>query len=169
MDKKRTENIFLSPTKGKLSFDEVVNEIFLFLNEHKEGKYEIIIGTDSQKDEKGCEFATVIVIHWVGHFARYFWTRNHYFKMHSLRERIYQEATLSLEISQKIFEALKNKLLKNKSDFLKYEIEIHVDIGQKGPTKTMIKEIVTMIEANGFRVKIKPDAFAASTVADRHT
>jgi hypothetical protein len=48
------------------------------------------------------------------------------------------------------------------------ELEIHVDIGQKGPTKEMIREIVGMVRGNGFFVKIKPESFAASTLADRH-
>lgn len=169
MNKQENNNIFLSPTKGKLSFNEMVDEIFLFLNQYREGKFEIIIGTDSQKYKGGCDFATVIIVHWVGHFARYFWTKNYYLKIQSLRDRIYREASLSLELSQKLLDILKNKLSKNNLEFLKCELEIHVDIGQKGATRAMIKEIIAMIEASGFKVKIKPEAFGASTVADRHT
>ena len=49
------------------------------------------------------------------------------------------------------------------------DVEIHVDIGQKGPTRELIAEVVGMIRGNGFNVKTKPDAFGASSVADRHT
>ena len=51
---------------------------------------------------------------------------------------------------------------------LKYDIEIHVDIGNNGKTKNLISEIVGMVRSSGYTVKIKPDAFGASNVADRH-
>lgn len=165
IDKKRE---FLSPTKGWLSLAEVAQEIFLFIDKFKDDKFNIIIGTDSQKKENSCDFVTVIVVHWVGHFARYFYKRLHLKKVKSLRERIYNEVVLSLEISQRLLKFLKVKFGEKKGELQKYDLGIHVDIGGKGPTKSMIKEITGMIEANGFKVKIKPDAFAASTVADRH-
>lgn len=48
-------------------------------------------------------------------------------------------------------------------------MEIHVDVGENGPTRQMIAEIVGMVVAHGFTVRTKPDAYAASKVADRHT
>ena len=44
-----------------------------------------------------------------------------------------------------------------------------MDIGRNGPTKDMIKEVVGMIKGSGYMVRIKPEAYAASTVADRYT
>ncbi len=48
-------------------------------------------------------------------------------------------------------------------------MEIHVDVGNNGPTRSLIKEIVGMIEGMGFVAKVKPDSFGASRVAHRHT
>jgi len=33
----------------------------------------------------------------------------------------------------------------------------------------MIKEVVNLIKGNGFEAKIKPESYAASTIADRFT
>lgn len=46
---------------------------------------------------------------------------------------------------------------------------IHADIGENGLTKDMIKEITSLIKGNGFEPVIKPNAFAASVVADRYS
>jgi predicted RNase H-related nuclease YkuK (DUF458 family) len=44
-----------------------------------------------------------------------------------------------------------------------------VDIGEFGETREMIKEVVGMIIGNGYKVKMKPLAYGAFVVADRHT
>jgi hypothetical protein len=52
---------------------------------------------------------------------------------------------------------------------LQFNLEIHVDIGENGRTKEMIDEVVGMIIGGGMRVRIKPHAYAATSVADKHT
>ena len=46
---------------------------------------------------------------------------------------------------------------------------IHADVGEKGQTRDMVKEVVGLIRGNGFEPKIKPESYAASVVADRYT
>ena len=48
-------------------------------------------------------------------------------------------------------------------------MEIHVDVGEHGDTREMIKDVVGMVTGNGFVAKTKPYAYAASYVADKHT
>ena len=50
----------------------------------------------------------------------------------------------------------------------KFDLEIHVDVGTNGETRTMIQELVGIIRANHFEAKTKPESYAASKVADRH-
>jgi hypothetical protein len=83
--------------------------------------------------------------------------------MHTLRQRIYQEALHSIKLAEQLIGELK---LRNVIDF---NLTIHVDIGPKGQTKQMMQEIVGMIRGNGFAVKTKPESYGASSVADRHT
>lgn len=76
---------------------------------------------------------------------------------------MYEEALLSLETASVVATLFENYRI------LRYNIEIHVDIGQSGETRSMITEIVGMIQGNGYEVKTKPDSYGASKVADRYT
>ena len=48
-------------------------------------------------------------------------------------------------------------------------VYIHADVGEKGVTRDMIREVTGLIRGNGFEPKIKPESFAASNVADRYS
>ena len=43
-----------------------------------------------------------------------------------------------------------------------------MDVGMNGPTKDLIREISGFVRAYGFIVCIKPESYAASSVADRY-
>jgi predicted RNase H-related nuclease YkuK (DUF458 family) len=61
------------------------------------------------------------------------------------------------------------KKIKSFANNFQYQFRyIHADIGENGATKDMIKEVTGLIWGNGFEPKIKPEAFAATTVADRY-
>ena len=151
--------VFISPTKGALDLDIVVEELINFKQEKPEHKYSIVVGTDSERRDNGSEFVCVVAIHRIGKGGRYFWLKIYDERNFDLRNRIYQEATISLALAWALLE---------QGLEIHDELEIHVDIGQKGPTKEMIREIKGMISGSGFFVKIKPESFAASTLADKH-
>ena len=66
-------------------------------------------------------------------------------------------------------ETLEKKFQESPEEFNYQFRYIHADVGEGGKTKDMIKEVVGLIKSNGFEAKIKPEAFAASVVADRFT
>src|SRR5690606_29562033 len=109
------------------------------------------------------EFVSAIVVHRKRSGGIYFWTKKIEAHMHSLRQRIFEEALLSLKLAEMLIQKLKEK------NVLQFNLSIHVDVGPNGETKKMVQEIVGMIKGNGFDVKTKPDSYAASSVADRHT
>ncbi|MGD0523344.1 MAG: ribonuclease H-like YkuK family protein, partial [Candidatus Microgenomates bacterium] len=43
------------------------------------------------------------------------------------------------------------------------------DVGPLGPTREMIREVVGMVNGNGFVAKTEPDSWGASKVADKYT
>ncbi len=130
----------------------------------KKAKYEIIVGTDSQKVKKDTyDFVSALVIHRIGFGGIYFWKRLIQSKKISLKERIYQEATMSLQTSENFVHFFKT------NGISKYDIQIHVDIGHNGETRELITEVVGMIRGSGYDVKIKPESYGASKVADRYT
>jgi predicted RNase H-related nuclease YkuK (DUF458 family) len=135
-----------------------------FMAQNKNATYEIIVGSDSQKIKTGgYDFVSALIIHRVGAGGIYFWKRQIYTKKISLKERIYMEATMSLTTSENFVKFFKT------NGISKYNIQIHVDIGKNGETRDLISEVVGMIRSSGYEVKIKPDSYGASKVADRHT
>lgn len=156
--------MFRSPTYGFLELTQVREKILEFLSKDPDRKYQIVVGTDSQPHNgSGVDFVTAIVIHRVGTGGIYFWKRVVNKKTYVLRQRMYEEATMSLEMAETVLALL------HQDGITKYDVEIHVDIGKFGDTHEMINEIMGMIRGSGYSVKIKPESYAASKVADRHT
>lgn len=147
----------------RMTVDEVVRAIVDFMKMDPKRHYKVTIGTDSELlAGKSADFVTAIVVHRVGNGGRYFWRRFELGKFHNLRDRIIKEVLISIEVAGKVLTELK------KFPLPEFDFEIHADIGENGPTKAMIQEVVAMIRANNFQVKTKPESYAASNVADRH-
>ena len=160
--------IFVSPTKGSLEAAGVVVEIARFIDSDPAGSYQIVIGSDSQarhvNSHSEIDFVTAVIVHRKGRGARYFWRKRKEIMMPVLRQKIYMETQLSLEAAQELVPLLRGTVSPGKYDF-----EIHIDVGPLGPTRDMIKEVVGMVQGNGFKAKTKPDSWGASSVADKHT
>lgn len=162
---------FWSPTNGRLTFDEVIHEVSNFISSEPTTRYRIIVGSDSQvtryQNAPAADFVGAIILHRVGHGARYFWMREKRVRRYTLRERMYEEAALSLLLAQRmeahVIAALHVATLEPHQ-----RPEIHIDMGRVGETKAMIQEVVGMVRGSGFTVKIKPDSYGAK-VADRYT
>lgn len=156
--------MFQSPSYGNLELPQVRERILFFIAAEPARKYQIIVGTDSQPHNgSGVDFVTAIVVHRIGMGGIYFWRRTVNKKHYVLRQRMYEEATMSLEMAERVL------VLFQKDGFTKFDVEIHVDIGKYGDTRDMISEIVGMIRGSGYTVKTKPESYAASKVADRYT
>jgi predicted RNase H-related nuclease YkuK (DUF458 family) len=155
--------ILFKDSKGNhLDPRAVAEEINAFMGSDDRYPYKVTVGTDSMLyADKGADFVTAVVVHRVGNGGRYFWRRFHFGNFYTLRDRILKEALVSLDLAKLIIEQL--RLIRG-ADF---DLEIHVDVGENGQTKSMIQELVGMIRANDFEVKTKPQSYAASYVADR--
>jgi predicted RNase H-related nuclease YkuK (DUF458 family) len=156
-------NQFKSPSYGQLDFDEVIKKLLEYMAFAPGLEYELIIGTDSMPSGIEAEFVSAIVVHRKNSGGIYFWHKRHQTSLHTLRDRIYEEALSSLRLAEKLIEKFKEKQI---TDF---NLTIHVDVGPNGETKKLINEVVGMIKGSGFAVKTKPDSYGASSVADRHT
>ena len=157
------EQMFHNPSIGDMSFDEVIATLISEMNASSDQRYELLIGTDSSSSPHHLELVSAIVLHKVGRGGRYFWTRTRERRTSSLRLKIWREAWLSFELAQHVIARFESESL------LPFNLEIHVDIGENGRTKELIDEVVGMIIGNGLAVRIKPHAYAASAVADKHT
>jgi predicted RNase H-related nuclease YkuK (DUF458 family) len=151
---------FKTASGKKLSEEELILEIENFILADNRFEYKIFVGSDSEARENSSDFVIAIVVHRVGHGARYFWKRLILPKFKQLRDRLWQEALFSLEISQKLLEKL---LVKD----LKFHFEVHLDIGENGKSQSVVKEIISLVRSYGLDFKIKPQSYAASKIADR--
>ncbi|PZN12914.1 MAG: hypothetical protein DIU69_02115 [Bacillota bacterium] len=153
---------FISPSRGPLTFDAMCAEILDYIREVPDAQYKLIIGTDSQV-RQDTQFITAVVVHRLGKGARYFYQARKQRKIASLRQKIFYEASLSLSLATRLAERLaaRGGRLPN--------VEIHLDVGTQGDTRDLIREVVGMVVGSGFHAKIKPESYAASSVADRHS
>ena len=152
----------VSPTYGKLSFERMFRQIVGYIQEEPDRQYHLIIGTDSLLGDE-TTFVTAVIIHRLGRGGRYFYRKFRNRKIESLRQRILYEASLSLEVASQI----SSELAKN--GFSDLPVEIHLDVGNNGETKKIIREVVGMVTGSGYAAVIKPEAYGASKVADKHS
>lgn len=159
---------FRSPSRGVISKSQMVADIASFVDEEPGLFYRLVIGTDSQtrriNGKSEIDFVSAIVVHRIGRGARYYWRKEKLKgKEQLLRDKIYTETLMSLDVAQSVVPQIR-KLISP----IKYDLEIHIDVGPLGPTREMIREVVGMVNGNGFIAKTKPESWGASSVADKH-
>jgi len=164
---------FNSPTYGHMDWDEAVKKMLWFMGTDNKASYEVIVGTDSEAVKGSADFVSAMIVHKKGKGGVYFWGRVKIQNLHSMRQRIWQEALISLQLAENLVQefitvGFFDNSSKENSQNNGINLEIHVDVGPNGETRQMINEIVGMIRANGFKVATKPSSWGASHVADRH-
>ncbi len=153
----------------KITMRQVADEIVRFMTAEPKRKYKIMIGTDSERLADGrADFVTAAVVHRVGNGGRYFWRRTQLGKFHTLRDRIIREVLISIDLGKEILVELKKLSDAVGEGMSEWDFEIHADVGENGPTKAMIQEVVGIIRAHNLEPITKPASYAASNVADRH-
>ena len=164
---------FYNPSKGNLTFDGVIKEIFSYIAEKPEKFYDVVVGCDSPSSDKPF-FPVAIVVLRKGEGGRFFLKKMRYpahllKKFFNWHQRVLEEVLLSCELALTLRDVLEKKVLEqNFSSNYQFRY-IHADVGEQGQTRDMVKEVVGLIKSNGFEAKIKPESFAASVVADRFT
>ncbi|WP_066634260.1 ribonuclease H-like YkuK family protein [Desulfolucanica intricata] len=152
--------MWVSPTRGSMTFKQVLSIIGEELEKgFNYEAYRLMVGCDSQT-KKNTTFVTAIILHKVGRGAIFFYKKKTVKKITVLQKRIYSEAAYSLGVASE----LANYLSRLNSEV---QVEIHVDIGEKGETRNILKEVIGMIAGSGFQCMVKPESIAASWCADR--
>lgn len=159
-----------------MTFEEVFEKIKRFMKLNKSGNFRLMVGTDSQVHRRQTVFITGIVIQNEG---RGVWACIRKVviprKMIHLHERISLELSLTEEIVSMFSEEKKTQLIDIILPFLyqgaTFTMEGHIDIGvgKRNKTSEFVKEMVARIESMGVEPKIKPNAFVASSYANRYT
>ncbi|HOJ82449.1 MAG TPA: ribonuclease H-like YkuK family protein [Acetomicrobium flavidum] len=157
--------MFISPTYGPLKIEQVIQRICTFMA--KEGMYRIIVGTDSQPLSEGTLFVSAIVVHRIGRGGIYFYRKTYERRPYSVKGRILTETSMSLTLASEVLHLLSQDVVL--FEHYRQLLEIHLDVGEKGLTREILNMVVGMVKGSGYIAHIKPEAFAASCVADKHT
>jgi len=163
---------FYNLQEGMLSLPQMVKTIIHYISEAPNEDYNVVVGCDSSSEESPV-FPVVVVVRRIGKGGRFFIKRIRFSsdqkKFYNIHSRILQEVYLSCQVALYLKEKLLPALEKADSQSHCQFRYIHADIGGDKETQGMIKEVVNLIKGNGFEAKIKPESYAASTIADRFT
>jgi predicted RNase H-related nuclease YkuK (DUF458 family) len=157
--------------RTKVTYDEMIDVIANYIAEDPDAEYDITIGTDSQ-NHKNTRIVEVIAVCRLGDGGKFFYFREDIPKIKVLKEKIIEETNRSIQNATGFIDKLQYRLIDFDIDLDKMFDEnrlgfaVHADIGRRGKTKELIKEICAWIEASGFEARIKPDSYAASGVAN---
>lgn len=157
--------------RTKVTYPEMIKVIADYIRVNPNAEYDITVGTDSQ-NHKMTRMVEVIAICRIGDGGIFFFRREDIPKIKALKEKIIEETNRSIENATGFIDALQEELLEDNIDLdimfdeSRLTFAVHADIGRRGKTKELIKEICAWIEASGFEARIKPDSYAASGVAN---
>lgn len=150
-----------SITYGEVDFKNMIELIKSYVNEKPEKEYQISIGTDSQNFDL-TKVVIVVAIHRVGNGGIFFYDIKRVKKITNIRQKIFYETNLSINAAAKFVEIFED-------EHFNYNISIHVDAGNNGPSSKIIPEITAWINSCGFDCKIKPYSYAASSIANKYS
>lgn len=142
--------------------DSITIEDIIRIARDYEGK--VYLGTDSFISKDKCVFASAICLHGAlgSRGGRYFFRKQivKKNKFTTIVQRVTREVERTLDIATLLYE---NNV---------YDLEIHIDVSPpQSATKTskfsdMLKGYV---QGSGFDCKIKPHAWASTSIADKHS
>ena len=142
------------------SFDEVSNLVSLHSHTNK-----IFIGSDSFLTKKRTCFVTAVCLITKDKGGRYFLYKD-YLKTNQfniLSVRITEEVRRSIELAEYFM---------NTCSILPQDIELHLDVSPfaaKNGTSKFSEMLRGYVQGYGFGCKLKPNAWASQTVADKHS
>ncbi|NLO21745.1 MAG: hypothetical protein GX119_07060 [Syntrophomonadaceae bacterium] len=158
-----------STERRGMTFDQVYGKIVDFIRRDTQNEYVLGVGSDSHEYKDYICFVTAVHIHRVGKGAWYC-IRKHIIprvKM-SLFEKISMESHLTYLTAEKIIKDELEEFLDVSQKGFKFEV--HLDIGEKGKTKSLIPAMTGYMKNLGLvDIIIKPNSYVASTCADRNT
>lgn len=167
---------FQNLQEKQMTFGDVFERIIKYMRLNPRGNFRLMVGTDSQVHKRQTVFITGIVIQNAGKGA---WACIRKVivprRMLHLHERISLELSLTEEVVSLFHEERKNQMIEIILPYLyqgsTFTMEGHIDIGfgKRNKTREFVKEMVTRMESMGVEPKIKPNAFVASSYANRYT
>lgn len=141
------------------------NSIILQIKEHSNINGTVYIGTDSFFIKDKCIFSTAICLYGADNQqgGRYFFTKTSVNKNQfpELSIRMIKEAENTITLANNIVEQVEG-----------VKLELHLDISpqeNKEGTSHLANMLIGYVKGSGYECKVKPYAFAAASIADKHS
>ena len=148
-------------SNNNTTITDIIEQIKL----HNHNKGTVYIGTDSFFIKDKCIFSTAICLYGADNQqgGRYFFTKSHLNKKQfpELSLRMIKEAERTISLANYIIDIIPDA-----------KLELHLDISPQENnegTSHLAKMLVGYVKGSGYECKIKPYAFAAASIADKHT
>jgi uncharacterized protein len=153
-------NDWFTGSGDRISFEDIIKIVI----EHSEATGTVYIGSDSMVQKQKCVFCTAICL--LGpteQSNRYFIkrTKSDAKEFKTLLQRITAEVQNSIDMGLRLLEYCPT-----------IKIELHLDVSntnKESKTSKFADMLIGYAKGSGFDCKIKPDAFAAYCVADKHS
>lgn len=160
--KQEIENLNWITGSGNKSSLQEISEL---IKKSIESGAKIYIGTDSFVAKGSVTFASAICLYQKGVISKYYYsrTKKDKDKYGSLINRLLEETRKSIEIGTYFSENCK---INSRS------IELHLDVSPihlKNATSRFSDMLKAYATGHGFKCKIKPNAWASQSVADKHS
>ena len=162
--------LFRNMSQQNITFDMVADKIVNWINQEPYREYVLAIGTDSQTSVD-TKVVLSITLHRLYNGGIFFLHTIHHkaYRHNQLHQKLYEETQASLDTAEILIEKLKNRGLDIQNKSSNIHLQIHMDIGENGPTKKYIQELEGWVRAVGYDYEIKPNSYAASTIADKYS
>lgn len=159
---------FQSQTYGKLNLRSIPDKIMDYVKrmEHYGAPFQITVGTDSQ-NFSDTKIVSVIAVTCEGHGGIFFYEVSRIRRIADVRLKLTEETTRSLEVMTTLVETLEKEDYREIRDKLSLVIHVDASWNDRGKTKELIPGLVGWIKACGYDCKVKPESYAASSIADR--
>ena len=151
-----------------VSYKEMIDIICNYIIKDINAEYELTVGTDSQT-HSNTKMVEVIALHNVGNGGIFFYYIEYVRRMTNVKDKIIEETQRSLNNAKGLIDNIQFKLIDNDIDIenLNLRLQIHCDVGNKGKSKSLIKQITNWVNALGYDCTIKPDSYTASGIANK--
>jgi predicted RNase H-related nuclease YkuK (DUF458 family) len=169
---------FQNVTESNLTLEDVLGRILRFMTQDPKGAYHFVIGTDSQVHRGHTKFVTGIVIYRLGRGA---WACYRQLAVPRELTSIREKLTLETSFSQRVAGYFDPYVVRRMEEILvphiyqgvTLETFIDIDAGTDpviNKTALYVQEMVDRVEAmEMYAPRVKPEAYAASTYANRYT
>jgi predicted RNase H-related nuclease YkuK (DUF458 family) len=152
---------WLTGSGEEIEFEDII----YFIKEHSFVNGTVYVGSDSFFKKQDCIFSTAICLHGADNQqgGKYFFKKTKFSKRQfpNLSIRMLKEAEKTIAIAQEIVE---------KCSWAKMELHLDISNAEKEEgTSHLAKMLIGYVRGSGFECKTKPYAFAAASIADKHT